>query len=146
MMDRQEIEEFLKEAPVGRLGTVYEQQPYIVPLNFLYHEGKIYFHGKSGKKITNLKSNNKVCFEIDEFKEIISADTACQFTVRARSVITIGKTRLIEEPKEKLRILKKFMEKYSPGDQKSFNESQIRSVIVGEIQIETMEGKKKHWD
>ncbi|MFX0198653.1 MAG: pyridoxamine 5'-phosphate oxidase family protein [Candidatus Hodarchaeota archaeon] len=145
-MDRQEIEEFLKEAPIGRLGTVYEQQPYIVPINFLYHEGKIYFHGKNGKKITNLKSNNKVCFEIDEFKEILSADTACQFTVRARSVITIGKVKFIEEPMEKQRILEKFMAKYSPGGPKSFNESQIRSVIIGEIQIETMEGKKKYWD
>lgn len=145
-MDRQEIEEFLKEAQIGRLGTVDERQPYIIPLNFLYHEGKIYFHGKRGKKITYLKSNNKVCFEIDEFKGILSADTACQFTVRARSVITIGKVKFIEEPKEKLQILEKLMDKYSPRDPKPFNESQVRSVIIGEIQIETMEGKKIHWD
>lgn len=145
-MNRQEIDKFLKAALVGRLGTAYEQQPYIVPLNFLYHEGKIYFHSRKGKKITNLRANEKVCFEIDEFKGIISADTACNFSVRARSVIAFGKANLVEDPLQKLRILEKLVEKYSPEDPKPINKSEVNSVIIGEIQIESVKGKKKHWD
>jgi len=145
MMDRQEAENFLKKAPVGRLATVNEGQPYIVPLNFLFQEGKIFFHSKKkGKKITNIRKNENVCFEIDEFKEIISADRACEFTVRARSVIIYGKTKLIEDPQEKVKILEKLVEKYSLGKAKPFNESEVRSIIIGEIMIESMEGKNKN--
>ena len=147
MMNLQDIEQFLKHAPVGRLGTTDNQRPYIVPLHFLYHEGKIYFHAKpDGKKIRNLKANKNVCFEVDEFKEIITAKTACSFSVRARSVIIIGHARLIDEFQEKLEILENLVKKYSPDDPKPMEMSEINSVVVVEIQIETIEGKKKYWD
>ena len=147
MMNRQEAEQFLKKAPVGRLATVYEGQPYIVPMNFLFHKGKIYFHSKrKGKKITNLKANERICFEVDEYKGIIPADKACKFTVRARSVIVFGKANLIEDSQEKMKILEKLVEKYSPGVPKPFEESEVHSVIIGEIEIETMEGKNKNMD
>jgi nitroimidazol reductase NimA-like FMN-containing flavoprotein (pyridoxamine 5'-phosphate oxidase superfamily) len=147
MMDRQEIEKFLKEAPVGRLGTVHNHQPYVVPLNFVYEGNQIFFHSKrKGMKITNIRENEKVCFEIDEFKGIIAADKACEFTVRARSVIALGTAKLIEDIQEKMKILEKIVEKYSPGTPKPFEESEIKSIIIGEIKIETMEGKNKNMD
>ena len=87
MMDRQEIEKFLREAPVGRLGTAHDHQPYVVPLNFVYDGNRIYFHSKKkGMKITHIRENEKVCFEIDEFKGIITADKACATVARTRGL------------------------------------------------------------
>lgn len=40
--------------------------PYITPVNFVNHEGNIYFHCASkGEKLDNLERDPKVCFEID---------------------------------------------------------------------------------
>ena len=146
-MKDKEIECFLNEAPVGRLGTSYNQQPYIVPIHFIFYEGKIYFHAKpEGTKLSNIKANKHVCFEVDELKEIITAETACSFSVRARSVIILGKARINNEFQEKKRILEKLVEKYSPGEPKQMKESEINEVVIGEITIDTIEGKKKYWD
>jgi nitroimidazol reductase NimA-like FMN-containing flavoprotein (pyridoxamine 5'-phosphate oxidase superfamily) len=43
--DKAEVEAVLTEAEVGRLGTSVDGRPYVVPLNFAYEEGKIFFHG-----------------------------------------------------------------------------------------------------
>jgi nitroimidazol reductase NimA-like FMN-containing flavoprotein (pyridoxamine 5'-phosphate oxidase superfamily) len=39
-----EIEDLLKKAVVGRFTLCNGSKPYIVPLNFLYYERKIFFH------------------------------------------------------------------------------------------------------
>ncbi len=145
-MNRQEIDEFLKEALVGRLGTSNNSQPYVVPINFVYDSERIFFHSKmKGMKINNIRDNKKVCFEIDELKEIITAERACDYTVRSRSVIVFGTTELIDSIPEKMKILNKIIAKYSPGIPKSINESDVKSLVIGEIKIESIKGKKKNW-
>ena len=40
-----------------------DNYPYAISVNFLYEDGKIYFHGaKQGHKIDAIHKDNKVCF------------------------------------------------------------------------------------
>ena len=65
--ERAEVEEVLRAAHVGRLGTCVEGEPYIVPLSFVYDDGRILFHGAlEGKKMEQIAENPRVCFEVDE--------------------------------------------------------------------------------
>jgi uncharacterized protein len=52
---------------IGRLATMdSEGYPYITPVNFVYHEGCVYFHcAPEGEKLDNLIRNPRVCFEVD---------------------------------------------------------------------------------
>ena len=69
------IEAILRRAGVGRLGLAVDNTPYVVPLNYVYHSGAIYFHSADeGRKISMLKANPQVCFEVDEHY-----GTVCQF-------------------------------------------------------------------
>jgi len=79
---REEIESLLKEAEIGRLGTCVDGEPYVVPLSFAYHDGKIVFHcAKRGKKLDNIAKNPQVCFEVD-MGEVIPDEKPCRFSVR----------------------------------------------------------------
>ena len=50
--ERVVMEEILREQDVGRLATAVDGVPYIVPINYVYKEGKIIFHShKEGKKM-----------------------------------------------------------------------------------------------
>jgi len=53
------INELLKTAHVGRLGTIgYDGYPMIKPLNFVFDDGKIYFHtALAGKKIDDIEND-----------------------------------------------------------------------------------------
>jgi nitroimidazol reductase NimA-like FMN-containing flavoprotein (pyridoxamine 5'-phosphate oxidase superfamily) len=145
MRDRAEVEKALREAEVGRLGTSVDGQPYVVPLSFAYHDGKIVFHGaKIGKKMENIARNPKVCFEADT-SEIIPADDPCRFTHRYRSVIANGTARVIEDPSEKAAALRLLVEKYAPGKGSQMTEERVGAfdnLAVVEINIAEMVGKK----
>lgn len=43
--DQEKIESFLHQARIGHLGLVDGKLPYVVPLNYVWTEGKLYFHG-----------------------------------------------------------------------------------------------------
>jgi nitroimidazol reductase NimA-like FMN-containing flavoprotein (pyridoxamine 5'-phosphate oxidase superfamily) len=143
--DKADVESVLTEALVGRLGTSVDGQPYVVPVSFAYHDGKIVIHGaKIGKKMENLARNPRVCFEVDT-SEIIPADNPCGFTYKYRSVIANGTARFIEDPIEKAASLRLLVEKYAPGKGSQMTEERVgafTNLTVVEITVEEMVGKK----
>jgi len=103
-MRREENENFLRTARVGRISTSLKDQPYIVPIFYVYHKGRILIHTSgSGKKIEAIAKNSAVCFEIDESSE----DER-----KLKSVIVFGKASIIQSGEEKLEALRALVEKY----------------------------------
>ncbi|MGD2201606.1 MAG: pyridoxamine 5'-phosphate oxidase family protein [Candidatus Bathyarchaeota archaeon] len=142
--DREEIEEILREALVGRLGTCVDSQPYVVPLSYVYHENRIIFHGaKVGKKLDDIARNPRVCFEVD-INEILPTDGPCDYSFRYRSVITNGTACLIKDPEEKIRALKILVEKYAQGKGSRIptDLTSVDNLAVVEIALEDMVGKR----
>jgi nitroimidazol reductase NimA-like FMN-containing flavoprotein (pyridoxamine 5'-phosphate oxidase superfamily) len=143
--DKADVERILTEAEVGRLGTCVDDQPYVVPLSFVYHDEKIIIHGaKIGKKMENIAQNPRVCFEVDT-GEIVASDNPCSFTYRYESVIANGTARVLEEPGEKAVALRLLVEKYAPDRGPQMTEERIgefNKLAVVEITVEEMVGKK----
>lgn len=89
-----------------------EDYPYAVPVSYVYHHGKIYFHSaKTGHKIDALKKNPKVSLAVVDEDTIVSAEYTSYF----RSVIAFGHARFTEGD-EWLEGFRALVEKYS-GDQ-----------------------------
>ena len=103
---RDEMEKILERALVGRLWLADDGEPYVVPLNFVYADGRIFFHtGLEGRKLEIIKKNPRVCFEVDEQLEVVINEQACLSTAYYRSVIAWGAARLLEETDEKMKAL-----------------------------------------
>lgn len=144
--DPSTIESLLREAPVGRLGTCCDGEPYVTPLNFAYEKGRIIFHGASiGKKIENIRKNPRVCFEVDE-GDIIPAETPCRFTCRYRSVIAQGTAEIHTDKRivtEDLRLLAcKYAGKDVNQEMTEETLSEFQNLAVVEITIDRITGKK----
>ncbi len=114
--DRKVVEELLSNALVGRLGTCFDNIPYITPVNFVYDKDKIYFHSAhEGRKIENIKYNQQVCFEIDEIISIIpDRRMPCGSTTEYKSIIIFGDIRIVVDSDERTSALNKLIEKYAP--------------------------------
>ena len=114
--NREQVEELLSNALVGRLGTCFDNIPYITPVNFVYDKDKIYFHSAhEGRKIENIKHNQQVCFEIDEFISIIPGiSMPCGSRTKYKSVILFGDIRVVVDIDEKTVALNKLIGKYAP--------------------------------
>ena len=145
IIDRAEVEQVLGEAEVGRLGTSVDGRPYVVPVNFAYQGGKIYFHGAGeGKKLRDIAENPQVCFEVD-IAEVMPAEGPCDYSYRYRSVIANGRARMLTEIKERVDALRAIVEKYAEGKGTEITLERMErfaSLAVVEIEIEEMTGKR----
>ncbi len=141
--DQKEIEGILDRALVGRLGLSDDGEPYVVPLNFVYSDGRILFHtGIEGRKLEILQKNPKVCFEVDELTEVVvNEEAACFSTAYYRSVIAFGTARALESIDEKLEALDVLMKKYAAGKKWEIPEHALAIVGVWEIKIDKMTAK-----
>jgi uncharacterized protein len=87
-INEQECHEALARANSGRLGCSLNDQPYVIPVYFVYDEGYAYFLGTEGRKIEWMRRNPKVCLQVDE----IASET--EWT----SVIALGTYQELPEP------------------------------------------------
>ena len=61
-----EIESVLHRHHVGRLAFVVAGEPYVVPITYTYQDGFIYGHTLPGQKLTAMRAEPRVSFEVDE--------------------------------------------------------------------------------
>lgn len=155
--DTREIEDFLARMSFGFLATASESEyPNIVPLNFVWHNGAIYFHSsRLGQKIKELKRNNRVTFSVADEVALIpsyftSEKLACPATAFFKSVMIFGRAEFVEEVDEKVGALSAFMKKLQPeGGYQPFDinddeyRRQIKSVLVTKIQPDAVTAKFK---
>jgi uncharacterized protein len=140
--DRAEIDAILNEAPVCRIGLANNGDPYVIPVSFGYGELSIYIHSAhEGKKIALLSKNPRCCFEVDICDQVIRNDKPCSWGMRYRSVIGFGSAEILTDPEEKRHGLNCIMRHYG-GGMYEFSETDLRSVTVIRIAIESMTGKK----
>jgi hypothetical protein len=142
-MTAEQMGNVMAEQMVGRLSVINNGCPYIIPVHYLYENGKIYFHSsKKGLKISCIKQNPAVCFEVDELIGIQSGESACRFHTRYRSVLLNGSARILEDDNEKAVIIDRLVWKYANGRQlQAPTEEAIRNVAIVEIEVQEMTGK-----
>ena len=142
VLDREEIESIIKKADVCRLGLSDNNIPYIVPLNFGYRDSCLYFHTpKVGKKIDMIKTNNRVCFELDVDHEVVKAENPCDWNMKYRSVIGYGRAFLLDDTDEKRLALDIILEHYS-GIANEYDEKLVNRLAIIKVEIQSMTGKK----
>jgi len=140
--DIKEIEKILKESHVCRLAMVDGDKPYLVPMNFGYHDECLFFHSaKQGRKIDLLKKNPNVCFEFDQLIKFKKAKKACDWGLEYKSIIGSGRAEVLDNLDEKIDALNIIMSQYSdrtfeyPGEM-------LEKTIVIKVQIDSMTGKQ----
>lgn len=115
--------------------------PYGVPINYVYHEGKIYLHGaKSGHKMDALKRSDKVSFTVIDKDDIVPEELTSYF----RSVILFGRARVLDDPAEiraTAEILGMHFYPKVERVQASINK-EMPALAMIEIQIEHLTGKE----
>jgi len=115
----EEMIRILTSTNIGRLATVdAEGYPYITPLNFVFHEGCVYFHGaREGEKIDNLTRSPRVCFEVDIPLAYLEVDfnperNPCHTHQLYHSVIIRGSASIVPEGQLKTTVLNALVAKH----------------------------------
>jgi len=114
--DKDKIEKFLRKTRTGVIGMNAEDYPYTVPVNYVWFDGSIFFHGMgSGKKVDILSEEPPVCFTVYEEFGTVKDPMPCHADTSYMSVMLFGKIEKIHDFEEAATALWKLVEKYMPG-------------------------------
>jgi nitroimidazol reductase NimA-like FMN-containing flavoprotein (pyridoxamine 5'-phosphate oxidase superfamily) len=140
--DLKTIESIIQKSLVCRLALSDDNQPYVVPLCFGYRKKTVYFHSApEGMKVEILRKNPNVCIEFDTDNELVSAQKACKWGMKYRSVIGFGRASFIENHEEKVDALDLIMKHYG-GRFFPYTESALSSTLIIRVDIEQLTGKQ----
>lgn len=140
--DIEELESVIERSEVCRLGMVDDGEPYIVPLNFGYRDGRLYFHcAREGRKLDILRMNPRVCFEMESSVRLSPGERPCQWSTSYESVIGWGTAHIIMDEEEVRKGLAVLMHHYIDGPL-DLDPHSLSLTAVIRVDVEKMTGKR----
>ncbi len=141
-LSEEEAIEILKKGKTAVLAVLGDDDyPYTVPINYVYQNGKIYFHGaKQGHKLDAIKKHDKVSLCVIDKDELVKDELTTYF----RSVIIFGKATIITDEKQTYHAAEIFGLKYNDDKEKVDKEieREWKALTCVEITIEHISGKE----
>jgi len=89
-LNNDQIEEILSKEIVGRIGCHCNGRTYVVPISYAYDRQYIYAVSFEGLKLEIMRTNPRVCFQVDTMKDMINW----------QSVISWGNFEELKDKKE----------------------------------------------
>lgn len=137
-------EEILHRRGTGVLAVHGEEgYPYAVPLNYVYLNGRIYFHcARRGHKLDAIAENEKVSFCVIDHDEVLAE----KLTTLYRSVIVFGRASVVEDSAEKREAVTALSRALAPELPLRRIEEEIAAdwerLCIVRIDIDRMSGKQ----
>lgn len=100
-MSQGEMTELLVRGSLGHLGVARDGHPYVVPMNYVYDAGFLYFLTTEGTKTEFMAANHEVCFQVEEITD----------STHWLSVMVFGRAERLVNPGETEQITQLFTER-----------------------------------
>ncbi|MCA3308264.1 MAG: pyridoxamine 5'-phosphate oxidase family protein [Roseomonas sp.] len=113
--DRASIDAILDAQPLAHIAYVLKGAPFVTP-TLQWREGDhVYWHGSAASRMIETCIEADVCVTVTLMDGLVLARSAYNHSVNYRSVMLLGRARLIADPAEKEARLKNFVEGMFPG-------------------------------
>lgn len=103
-LNNAQIEQVIADNFIGRLGCHADGKTYVVPISYAYDGQFIYARTFEGLKISMMRKNPKVCFQIDEMENMANW----------KSVVTWGTFEELKDETERNEGLQKLIARMLP--------------------------------
>lgn len=131
-LSQQEARALLSKARTGRLGCLVDDGPYVVPVNYVFHDDRIYVHSLPGRKINAMRANPRVCLQVDDIQD----------AYHWRSAIAFGRYEEVADEGERRWAVRRLLARFpdlTPVESVPVHDGQS-SVILFRIHIEEVTG------
>ena len=141
------VHAILDEGFICHVAFTVDGQPYAVPTGYARVGETIYLHGSSGSRI-GLRPGMPVCVTVILIDGVILARAAFHHSFNYRSVMVLGRTRLVTDPKEKDEALGALVEhivpgrgaEVRPGDHRELAATAVVAVPLEEVSAKVRRG------
>ena len=114
--ERAPLYAILDEAYICHLGFAVEGQAYVIPTAYGRAGDQIYVHGSAASRmIRSMAQGLDVCLTVTLVDGLVLARSAFRHSINYRSVVVLGKARLVTDATEKLDALRSITNHVVPG-------------------------------
>jgi nitroimidazol reductase NimA-like FMN-containing flavoprotein (pyridoxamine 5'-phosphate oxidase superfamily) len=114
--DRATVYRILDEAFVCHVAFVVDGQPYAIPTGYARVGDVLYVHGSAASRmLRTLAQGIDVCVTVTLIDGLVLARSAFNHSMNYRSVVVLGRARLVDDPDEKVEALRAFTNHVIPG-------------------------------
>ena len=143
--DRETVNAILDAGFVCHVGFNVDGQPYVIPTNYGRSGDILYLHGSAASRmLRTLSEGVPVSVTVTHVDGLVLARSAFHHSVNYRSVVILGKARLVEDPAEKMEALRVFTEHVMKGrwdDVRQPTEQELKATLVLALPLEEVSAK-----
>ena len=143
--DRGAIDEILDEALICHVGFVDEGHPFVIPTIHARAGDTLYVHGSpASRMLRELATGFEICVTVTLLDGLVLARSVYNHSMNYRSVLVLGRARLLEEPTEKLAALEAIVEHILPGrweDARQPSEKELAGTSVLALPLDEASAK-----
>jgi nitroimidazol reductase NimA-like FMN-containing flavoprotein (pyridoxamine 5'-phosphate oxidase superfamily) len=143
--DRAVIHQILDAGLVCHLGFVVDGQPFVIPTTYVRMGETIYVHGSpASRMLKTLEQGIAACVTITLVDGLVLARSAFHHSINYRSVVVFGTGVLVNDPEEKLAVLKALTDHLIPGRWQEIrqpNSQELKRTLVIAIPIDEASAK-----
>lgn len=145
--DREAVYKILDEGFLCHIGFVTDGQPFVIPTSYGRKGDCLFIHGSAASRmLREMKEGMPVCVTVTLIDGLVLARSIFNHSVNYRSVVILGKARLVDDPEEKLAALRALSEHILPGrwdDVRQPNERELKQTAVLGLSIEEFSAKMR---
>ena len=132
--DWAQIHAILDEGFLCHVGFVLDGQPYVIPTGYARSGDRLYVHGSAASRmLRTLSQGVEVCVTVTLLDGLVLARSAFHHSMNYRSVVALGKARLVTDPAEKWAALRTFTDHVVAG-----RWEQVRQPTEQEVKATTV--------
>lgn len=143
--ERAQIDAILDAGLVCHIGFVADGQPYVLPTGYVRSGDQIYIHGSAASRmLRSLASGLEACVTVTLLDGLVMARSAFHHSVNYRSVVILGKARLVTDPAEKVEALWSFTNHVAQGrweEVRPPNEQELKATSVLALALDEVSAK-----
>ena len=114
--DKSEVYAILDEGFICHVGFAIDGQPYVIPTGYARFGDEIFIHGSAASRMLHaLGDGLDVCVTITLVDGFVLSRSAFHHSVNYRSVVILGRARVLADPIEKMMALRAFTNHVVPG-------------------------------
>jgi uncharacterized protein len=146
--DPETVHSILDEGFICHVGFVVDGQPYALPTGYARISETLYLHGSTGSRL-GLRPGMDVCVTVTLLDGIVLARSVFHHSFQYRSVMVLGRTRLVTDPGEKEAALTALVEHFVPGrsaEARSGSPRELAATAVLAVPLEEVSAKVRTGD
>jgi uncharacterized protein len=143
--DKAQVYSILDEGRVCHVGFAVDGQPYVIPTGYARVDDGLYLHGSAASRMLRaLDEGVPVCVTVTLVDGLVLARSAFHHSVNYRSVVVLGRARLVVDPDEKIQALRSFTNHLVPGrweEVRPPNEQELKATSVLALPLSEVSAK-----